>query len=307
MEIMSKSTKWFLIIISVLLVFGFIVAIFFYVVLNNLTDYESDVVIGSGEKIAVVELKGVILNSEETVRQLKKYRDDKSIKGILFRIDSPGGGVVASQEIFEEVKKVREQGKPIVVSMGSLAASGGYYVSCPANKIVANPGTLTGSIGVISQFMRYDSLLGKIGVQVNTIKSGKLKDAGSPFRPMTESDRAYFQQLMDDVHQQFITAVEKERKLSRDSVLKYADGRVFTGEQALAIGLIDTIGTLEDAKKITARLAGIKGEPSIVKERKRRLSLLDLALGESKIFELLDLKEKLLDQPILQYRMIQTF
>jgi len=304
---MSKSTKWFLIIISVLLVFGFIVAIFFYVVLNNLTDYESDVVIGSGEKIAVVELKGVILNSEETVRQLKKYRDDKSIKGILFRIDSPGGGVVASQEIFEEVKKVREQGKPIVVSMGSLAASGGYYVSCPANKIVANPGTLTGSIGVISQFMRYDSLLGKIGVQVNTIKSGKLKDAGSPFRPMTESDRAYFQQLMDDVHQQFITAVEKERKLSRDSVLKYADGRVFTGEQALAIGLIDTIGTFEDAKKITARLAGIKGEPSIVKERKRRLSLLDLALGESKIFELLDLKEKLLDQPILQYRMIQTF
>ena len=304
---MSKSTKWFLIIISVLLVFGFIVAIFFYFVLNNLTDYESDVVIGSGEKIAVVELNGVILNSEETVRQLKKYRDDKSIKGILFRIDSPGGGVVASQEIFEEVKKVREQGKPIVVSMGSLAASGGYYVSCPANKIVANPGTLTGSIGVISQFMRYDSLLGKIGVQVNTIKSGKLKDAGSPFRPMTESDRAYFQQLMDDVHQQFITAVEKERKLSRDSVLKYADGRVFTGEQALAIGLIDTIGTLEDAKKITARLAGIKGEPSIVKERKRRLSLLDLALGESKIFELLDLKEKLLDQPILQYRMIQTF
>ena len=304
---MSKSTKWFLIIISVLLVFGFIVAIFFYVVLNNLTDYESDVVVGSGEKIAVVELKGVILNSEETVRQLKKYRDDKSIKGILFRIDSPGGGVVASQEIFEEVKKVREQGKPIVVSMGSLAASGGYYVSCPANKIVANPGTLTGSIGVISQFMRYDSLLGKIGVQVNTIKSGKLKDAGSPFRPMTESDRAYFQQLMDDVHQQFITAVEKERKLSRDSVLKYADGRVFTGEQALAIGLIDTIGTFEDAKKITARLAGIKGEPSIVKERKRRLSLLDLALGESKIFELLDLKEKLLDQPILQYRMIQTF
>ncbi len=304
---MSKSTKWFLIIISVLLVFGFIVVIFFYFVLNTLTDSESNVVIGSGEKIAIVELKGVILNSEETVRQLKKYRDDKLIKGILFRIDSPGGGVVASQEIFEEVKKVRESGKPIVVSMGSLAASGGYYVSCPANKIVANLGTLTGSIGVISQFLRYDSLLGKIGVQVNTIKSGKLKDAGSPFRAMTEIDRAYFQQLMDEVHQQFISAVEKERKLSRDSVLKLADGRVFTGEQALANGLIDTIGTFEDAKKITARLAGIKGEPSIVKERKRRLSLLDLALGESKIFELLDLKEKLLDQPILQYRMIHSF
>ncbi|MBI4811432.1 MAG: signal peptide peptidase SppA [Ignavibacteriales bacterium] len=304
---MSKSTKWFLIITGILVVFGFGSVLFFYVIMNSLTDFESDVVIGSGDKIAVVELKGVILSSEETVRQLKKYRQDKSIRGILFRVDSPGGGVVASQEIFEEVKKVRDHGKPIVVSMGSLAASGGYYVSCPASKIVANPGTLTGSIGVISQFMRYDSLLGKIGVQVNTIKSGKLKDAGSPFRAMTGADREYFQQLMDDVHQQFIFAVEKERKLSHDSVLAFADGRVFTGEQAFGLGLVDTIGTYEDAIKITARLAGIKGDPSIVKERKRRLSLIDLAFGESKIDEFFGLKEKLLDQPILQYRMVHTF
>lgn len=304
---MSKSTKWFLIITGILVVFGFGSVLFFYVIMNSLTDFESDVVIGSGDKIAVVELKGVIISSEETVRQLKKYRQDKSIRGILFRVDSPGGGVVASQEIFEEVKKARDHGKPIVVSMGSLAASGGYYVSCPASKIVANPGTLTGSIGVISQFMRYDSLLGKIGVSVNTIKSGRLKDAGSPFRAMTGADREYFQQLMNDVHQQFIYAVEKERKLSHDSVLSFADGRVFTGEQAFGLGLVDTIGTYEDAIKITARLAGIKGDPSIVKERKRRLSLLDLVFSESKIDEFFGLKEKLLDQPILQYRMVHTF
>lgn len=304
---MSKTTKWFLIILGGLIIFGLGVFLILYAMVSSLTEYETDVVTGSGEKIALVELKGVILNSEETVRQLKKYKDDKSIKGILFRVDSPGGGVVASQEIYDEVKKIREKGKPIVVSMGSLAASGGYYVSCPATKIVANPGTLTGSIGVISQFMRYDSLLGKIGVQVNTIKSGKLKDAGSPFRAMTEIDRAYFQSLMDDVYHQFVSAVEKERRLNHDSILAMADGRVFTGEQALKLGLVDTIGTFEDAKRITARLAGIKGEPSIVKERKKRISFLDLVLGESKITEFLDLKERLLEQPVLQYRMMYTY
>ena len=304
---MSKSTKWFLIIAGTLIVFGFGAMALFYALINSISDTQSDVVTGSGDKIAVVELKDVILSSEETVRQLRKYREDRSIRGILFRVDSPGGGVVASQEIFEEVKKTRKHGKPIVVSMGSLAASGGYYVSCPANKIVANRGTLTGSIGVISQFLRYDSLLGKIGVQVNTIKSGKLKDAGSPFRAMTEADREYFQKLMDDVHKQFISAVETERKLDHDSVVSFADGRVFTGEQALKMRLIDTIGTYEDAVQITARLAGIKGDPSIVKERKRGITIFDRVLGESKIDEFLGLKEKLLNQPILQYRMVHGF
>src|SRR5258706_4745302 len=165
---------------------------------------------GRGEKIAVVELTGVIVTSEEAVRQIKKYREDHSIKAILFRVDSPGGGVVASQEIYEEVRKTRDDGKPIVVSMGALAASGGYYVSCGASRIVANPGTLTGSIGVISQFMNVDTLLHKIGVTPNTITSGKLKDAGNPFRSMTAQDRAYFQGLMDNVHRQFIDVVEKE-------------------------------------------------------------------------------------------------
>ena len=268
---------------------------------------DDEVVVGSGDKIAVVELNGVITSSGDVVRQFKKYRENRSIKAILFRVDSPGGGVVASQEIYEEVKKTRSKGKPVVVSMGALAASGGYYVSCGANKIVANPGTLTGSIGVISQFMRYDSLLGKIGVSVNTIKSGKLKDAGNPFREMTKEDKAYFQRLMDNVHRQFISAVETERKMEHGSLISLADGRVFTGEEALSLGLVDTLGTYEDAILIAAKLAGIKGEPSLVKERKRGLTLFGRLIGESKIDELLGLKDQILNQPILQYRMAHSF
>lgn len=304
---MSNSTRWFLIIAGSLIVIGIGAILFFYLMLKNISDYDADVVIGSGDRIAIVELKGVILSSEDIVRQLKKYNEDRSIKGILFRIDSPGGGVVASQEIYEEVKKIRDQKKSIVVSMGSLAASGGYYVACPANKIVANPGTLTGSIGVISQFMRYDSLLGKIGVEVNTVKSGKFKDAGNPFRAMTSDDKQYFQKLMDDVHRQFITAIETERKLNHDSVAAFADGRVFTGEQALKMGLVDTIGTYEDAVMITARLAGIKGTPSIVKEKKRTLTFYGMVFGKTKLADLLHLNEELLNQPILQYKMVQGF
>jgi len=304
---MSKSTKIFIIISTVLLLCGLGAWMMLYLIFVSPSDNNRDVVIGSGEKLAVIELNGVILSAEETVRQFKKYREDRSIRGILFRVDSPGGGVVASQEIYEEVKKTRNSGKPVVVSMGSLGASGGYYVSCPANKIVANPGTLTGSIGVISQFMEYDSLLGKIGVGVNTIKSGKLKDAGNPFRPMTVEDKEYFQNLMDNVHRQFIAAVENERHLPHDSVVALADGRVFTGEQALNLGLIDTLGTYEDAIIIAAKIARIKGTPSIVKERKRTFSIYDRLFGETKFSELLKLKDEIFNQPILQYKLAHGF
>jgi protease-4 len=178
---MSKSTKWFLVILGVLLLrcslhhrHGFV---------HRGTGEKTDTVtIGSGDKIALVELKGTITTSEEIVRQLKKWRDQSSIRAVLLRIDSPGGSVVPSQEMYEEVKKVRESGKPVVVSMGQLAASGGYYVACGASRLVANRGTLTGSIGVISEFLQLQELLGKVGVDVRTIKSGKLKDAGSQTR-----------------------------------------------------------------------------------------------------------------------------
>jgi protease IV len=299
---MKSSTKWFLVILGVLCSLGIGFTLLFLIFLKAGWG-DTEVVRGNGEKIAVVELQGEILGSSEIVRQFKKYRDDSSIRGILFRVDSPGGGVVASQEIYEEVKKTREKGKPVVVSMGSLAASGGYYVSCGANRIVANPGTLTGSIGVISQFMRLDPLLGKIGIEPTTIKSGKYKDSGNPFRKMTEEDKAYFQKLMDDVHRQFIAVVEEERGLEHDSVIRIADGRVFTGREAAEMGLVDTIGTYEDAIGIAAKLAGIKGEPSIVKERKQGLSLFERVFGEMKIPDFLGLKDEFLNRPILQYRM----
>ncbi|MBI1804441.1 MAG: signal peptide peptidase SppA [Ignavibacteriae bacterium] len=302
---MNTSTKWFIGIVAFIIFIGVGFSLLFVTFVSSVVREDVEVVSegGRGDKIAVVELAGVIVTSEETVRQIKKYREDRSIKAILFRVDSPGGGVVASQEIYQEVRKTRDDGKPIVVSMGALAASGGYYVSCGASTIVANPGTLTGSIGVISQFMSVDSLLHKIGVTPNTIKSGKLKDAGSPFRPMTSEDRAYFQSLMDDVHRQFIDVVEKERDLDHDTVVAFADGRVFTGEQALDLGLVDTLGTYEDAIHIAAHLAHIKGEPTLVKERKRGVSLFERIFGETKIPDFLGLKDELLNQPILQYRM----
>ncbi len=304
---MNKSTAIFLSILLGLLVFAGIAFLSFWLILKNSSKREEIVFEGSGDNIAVVDLKGVILESESVVRQLKKFDDDRSVVAIILRVDSPGGGVVASQEIYEEVKNIKKSGKIIVVSMGSLAASGGYYAACGATKIVCNKGTLTGSIGVISEFMQFDSLLGKIGVKMNVIKSGKLKDAGSPYRKMTDNDREYFQSLMDNVHKQFIGAVETERKISPDTLAMYADGRVFTGEQALQLGLVDTLGTFEDAVKIAADLAGIHGKPSIIREAKKKTSLLDLVTGDSKIDEIIDFKNQILNHPILQYKIPQGF
>lgn len=302
---MKNSTKWFLIILGILLSLGLFFTIIFFVFLATIgrDNIETITEGGGGEKIGVVELTGTIMSSDETVRQLKKYAGDRSIRAILFRVDSPGGGVVASHEIYEEVRTVVKGGKPVIVSMGALAASGGYYVSCGATKIVANPGTLTGSIGVISEFMRVDSLLHKIGIEATTIKSGKMKDAGTPFRPMTPEDKAYFQDLMDNVHQQFIAVVETERKLNHDTLVKYADGRVFTGEQAKKLGLVDTLGTFDDAVNLAAHIVHIPGEPALVRERKRASSLLDWFLDQSKVSEFSDLKNELLRQPVLQYKM----
>lgn len=298
---MKSSTKLFILILIVLILFAFGVFLFLSSIIIIDEDETVETVTGKGEKIALIELKGVIVESEKIVKQFKKYRNDKTIKGILFRVDSPGGGVVASHEIYDEVRKTRESGKPVVVSMGSVAASGGYYVSCGANKIVANPGTLTGSIGVISQFLRVDPLLDKIGVEMNTIKSGKFKDAGNPFRGMTDDDKKYFQNLMDGVHKQFIEIVSKERNIDIKKILNVADGRVFTGEEAYNLQLVDTLGTLEDAVALTAQLANIKGEPSIVREAKKK-TFFEKLLGEARI-DLFGLRNEILNHPILQYRL----
>jgi protease-4 len=297
---MSKSTKWFLAILGILALVGII----FTLVLSPLTSFTTrsseTVVTGSGDRIGLVELKGVISSSEEFNRQVKKYREDHSIRALLIRIDSPGGGVVASQEMYEELRRARDGGKPVVVSMGSLAASGGYYVACGGSRLVANRGTLTGSIGVISEFLQLREALDKLGVDVKIVKSGRLKDAGSPTRRMTEVDEKYFQSLMDQVHRQFIGVVREERKLSQEKVVALADGRVFTGEQALKEKLVDTLGTFEESVAIAAAMAGIKGEPSIVKERKRVTVWGNLFgdVGET----VKDLKQEILDRPVLSYR-----
>ncbi len=302
---MSKSTKWFLGIFALLAVFGVGFALLFFSLIKSVGESSKEVVtIGRGDKLAVVELSGVITSSEDVVRQIKKYRDDKSIKGILLRVESPGGAVVPSQEMYEEVKKTRET-KPVVVSMGSLAASGGYYVSCGATRLVANRGTLTGSIGVIGEFLQLHEAMNKLGIGVKTIKSGKLKDAGSSTKKMSEEAEKYFQSLMDDVHEQFITVVERERRLKHSEAVEIADGRVFTGEQAVKMGLVDTLGTFEEAVKIAAELSGIDGEPSIVKEREKR-SFFERMFGD--VGESVkDLKQTILEKPILSYRFTGPF
>jgi protease IV len=229
-----------------------------------------------GEKVAVVRIEGVILDSREAIEELRKFRDNPSIKAIVLRIDSPGGGVVPSQEIYAEVLKARTEGKvKVVASMGNLAASGGYYIAAATDKIVANPGTLTGSIGVIMELANVQGLLEKVGVQSVVIKSGRHKDLASPFRTMSPEERALLQNVLDDVHDQFIQAVATGRAMKVEQVRDLADGRIFTGRQAKAAKLVDELGDLQDAIKLAARMVGIAGEPRVVETRKR-FSLRDL-------------------------------
>ncbi len=298
----KNSSKWFWGIFLSLFLLGMVfVAISFLVFASALKRDGSDYISsGSGDKIAIVELNDVIVSSDKTVEQIKRFRGDKSIKAIILRINTPGGGVAASQEIYEEVKKTRDSGKIIVVSMGSIAASGGYYIAVGSSLIIANPGTLTGSIGVIAQFMSIKDLADKLGISQTTIKSGNLKDAGSPFRQMNDSDKMYFQDVVDNSFGQFFDVVAKERKMDKEKLLKYANGRVFTGLQAKDYGLIDSLGTFEDAIRITGKMAGIEGEPRIVREKKK-FSFFEEFLG-SKIEDVTDIKGKLFDEPILQYK-----
>ncbi len=302
---MSKSTKWFLLIFSMLVVVGVVFTFLFYSAIRSVSDGSKEVVtVGRGAKLALVELVGEIRSSEDIIRQLKKYREDSSIKGILLRIDSPGGAVVPSQEMYEEVRKTRDV-KPVVVSMGSLAASGGYYVAVGATKLVANRGTLTGSIGVIAEFLQVQEAMKKLGVDIKTVKSGKLKDAGTPVRNMSAEAEKYFQWLLDDVHRQFVTVVEQERKLKHSDALALSDGRVYTGEQAIELGLVDTLGTYEDAVRIAAELSGIDGDPAIVKEREKK-KFFDRMFGD--VGESIsDIKEAILQKPIMSYRFIGPF
>ncbi len=239
-----------------------------------------------GEKVGVVEIKGVIADAKETVLQLKRFRKNKDVKAIVLRIDSPGGGVGPSQEIYAEVKRTTRT-KKVVASMGAIAASGGYYVAAAADHVVANPGTITGSIGVLMEFPNMEELFKKIGLSAVVLKSGDYKDTGSPLRKMTPKERELLQGFIDNVHQQFVTAVAEGRKMSEESVRAIADGRILSGEQAQKLGLLDSLGNMEDAIVIAAELGGIKGEPSVVYAEKKKFSILELILG-SKLAGALD-------------------
>lgn len=225
-------------------------------------------VIGT-DRVAMVKIEGILISSEHVVEELNDYADDSSVKAIVIRIDSPGGGVVVSQEIYNAVKNAKKEGKKIIVSMGSVAASGGYYVAAAADKIVANPGTLTGSIGVKMEFANVEKLLEKIGVKGMVVKAGEFKDIGSPYRDMTAQEKKLLQDVIDDVHNQFIKAVAEGRNLPEADVRAIADGRIFTGQQALALKLVDQMGDLADSIRLAGSMAGIKGRPKVVEKRKK--------------------------------------
>jgi len=261
--------KKFLIFFAVLLIITVIISLVFALLHRNLP---------IGDKVALIRIEGPILDSKETIDELLDYVKDLSVKAVVLRVDSPGGAVAPSQEIYEEVRKAVAK-KPIVVSMGSVAASGGYYIASPATRIVANPGTLTGSIGVIMEIPNVEGLMSKIGVKTEVIKSGKHKDIASVFRGINKEDREILQTVLDNVHNQFIQAVAEGRKMLPDDVQRIADGRVFTGEQALKAGLIDELGNLEDAVRVAAKLSGIKGEPTVV-SKKEKFSLISLLRGK---------------------------
>ena len=221
------------------------------------------VVVPVGEKIGILEVYGPITDARSLRKQIKGYRENQTIKAVVLRIDSPGGGVAPSQELYAALKKLAAE-KPLIVSMGSVAASGGYYLAVAGQHLFANPGSITGSIGVIMSFPDYRELMDKVGVRAEVVKSGRFKDIGSSFRKFSAEDRELLQNMIDDVHAQFVEAISEGRNMPVDRLRPYIDGRIFTGRQALEIGLIDELGTFDDAIKYAARKAGLGEDPDLV-------------------------------------------
>lgn len=291
---MAKKSDWIIggaLVVSVLILFAMVGMAVFW----SMAEGDGEFTYTSGKRIALVEVTGVISNARGVVSQLARYRDDRSVPAIVVRIDSPGGEVAPTQEIFDEIKKIRNAGKKVIVSMGGVAASGGYYIACAADSIVANPGTLTGSIGVIFELPNVEGLFKKFGVDWEVVKSGKHKDIGSFARRLTDEERRLLQEVVDDVYGQFIDAVVQGRRLPRDQVMALADGRVFTGHQAKALGLVDRTGTYEDAIALAAQMAGITGKPKTIKERRK--NLMDL------LFDNFDATTRTDSSVLLEYRL----
>lgn len=231
----------------------------------------------TGDKIGIVTISGIITSSQEIVEQLDAFGKDKAIKAVVLRIDSPGGGVAPSQEIYAAVKGLRKD-KKVVASLGAIAASGGYMIACAADKIVANPGTITGSISAIMYFANAEDLLKKIGLKSSVIKSGKYKDIGSPTREMTDDERKILQELVDDIYNQFLDVITKDRKTSPEEIKKIADGRVFSGRQAQKLKLVDFLGDGSYAVRLAGKMAGIAGTPDVVYPKKKGVTFWDYIL-----------------------------
>lgn len=254
--------------LAAIAVTGLVFAACFILILGVLILAErGDLSLGAN-RVALVEVEGLIVDAERIVRELEEHAEDASIRAIVVRIQSPGGVVAPTQEIYDAIRRIRDQGKPVVASMGAIAASGGYYLAAAADRIVANPGTLTGSIGVLIQLADFEGLLEKVGVRYEVVKAGRLKDIGNIGRRMTDEERAVLQSLLDDMHDQFVTAVAQGRGLDRAAVVALADGRVYTGRRAKELGLVDALGGLEDAIRLAGALAKIPGKPKLVRPRR---------------------------------------
>lgn len=255
-------------------------------------------IFGAADGVGVLEIEGVIVSAEEVIKDLIELRENQRVKALVVRIDSPGGTVGASQEIFVEIQRTNQM-KPVVASMASIAASGGLYASLGAERIVANPGTMTGSMGVILKFPNLEELFDKIGYKSEVVKSGKMKDIGSAGRAMSEEERRMLQGLIDNVHEQFVQAVVSSRSLPEVEVREIADGRIFSGEQALGLGLIDQLGNFTDAILLAAGLANLgEGLPPLIYPRKQDFSLLKVLTGEKGQSIL---NGKIIQAPVLAY------
>ena len=264
-------------------IFGLLIAVAAVILVFGITaavgvfghDDEGDRLFGSAEaRIGVVRIEGAITDADAVVTFIRKLREDKSVKGVILRVNSPGGAFGPSQEMYMAVKKLRAV-KPVIASFSAVAASGGYYAACPANRIFSNPGTITGSIGVMTQFANVRDLLQKLGIDFESLTTGKLKDAGSPFQPLSDDQRAYLKGLLDDLNKQFSGDVAKERKLAKDAIALIADGRAMTGQRALEIGLVDELGGQEEAVDYLKKETGLTGEVPLYKGPKKKTSLFE--------------------------------
>jgi protease-4 len=291
----SRTLLWIVIGGGIFFLFVMVVFALVYVALH--TGQRASLGSAFGDKIAVVDLEGVIISPTTVVDELKQFADDDSVKAIILHVNSPGGGVAASEEIYRQVKRIRDdKKKQIVASIETVGASGAYYVSSATNKIYADEGSIVGSIGVISEWVNYEDLLKWARLKQITMKAGEFKDTGNPARELTPAEKQYLQSLIDNMHTQFIRAVADGRHMKVDDVRTMANGKVWTGQQAMALKMIDQIGDFQGVVKDTAKAVGIRGEPTLVRPERERKSVLDLLFGD--VSEWLPSRERLLEDHI---------